>query len=296
MKGVFLVEEKFISYMKDKGLSENSWKSYLNDLRLFKKYYEDSYGEELTNLVHADVSMYSQFLHSHNTSAKTINRKIAALKQYNLFLVEQGIQNNIVIIDKDYIKIHNSMMPKEVPEKQDINKVLHTAARDDDNAERDYCFIAIDVYTGIRESEILGIRLVDLKLDKHCIAIVGKGKKYREVVVNNIVYDAINNYLKIRNEMKTDNPYLFVNQKSVNTTKPMARNYGNRLLNKYKHICKLAKLHPHQLRSYFCTNALHNAGFSIEMVAAQAGHSSLNTTKGYIGSDRESLLDLANKL
>ena len=43
MKGVFLVEEKFICYMKDKGLSENSWKSYLSDLRLFKKYYEDSY-------------------------------------------------------------------------------------------------------------------------------------------------------------------------------------------------------------------------------------------------------------
>ena len=296
MKGVFLVEEKFICYMKDKGLSENSWKSYLSDLRLFKKYYEDSYGEDLTKLVRADVSMYSQYLHSHDISAKTINRKIAAIKQYNLFLVENGFQNDIVVIDKDYIKIHNSMMPKEVPEKQDINKLLHTACKDEKNAERDYCFIAIDVYTGIRESEIISIRLVDVKLDRHCIAIVGKGKKYREVVINDIVYDAIDNYLKIRNEIKTNNPYLFVNQKNINTLKPMARNYGNRLLNKYKDICKLAKLHPHLLRSYFCTNALHNAGYSIEMVAAQAGHSSLNTTKGYIGSDKESLLDLANKL
>ena len=227
MKGVFLVEEKFVCYMKDKGLSENSWKSYLSDLKLFKKYYEDSYGDELTNLVHADISMYSQYLHSHDTSAKTINRKIAAIKQYNLFLVAQGYQSDIVAI-------HNSMIPKEVPEKQDVNKILHTACKDENNAERDFCFIAIDVYTGIRESEILSIRLVDIKLDRHCIAIVGKGKKYREVVINDIVYDAIVNYLNIRNQTKTDNPYLFVNQKSVNTNKPMARNYGNRLLNKYK--------------------------------------------------------------
>ncbi len=290
------MEEKFICYMKDKGLSENSWKSYLSDLKLFKKYYEDSYGEKLTNLVHADICMYTQYLHSHNTSAKTINRKIAALKQYNLFLVEQSFQDNIVILDKDYIKIHNSMMPKIVPEKQVINRVLHTASKDEKNAERDFCFIAIDVYTGIRESEIISIRMIDIKLDKHCIAIVGKGKKYREVVINDIVYDALAAYLKIRNEIKTANPYLFVSQKNINTTKPLARNFGNRLLNKYKDTCKLDKLHPHLLRSYFCTNALHNAGFSIEMVAAQAGHSSLNTTKGYIGSDKESLLDLSNRL
>ena len=296
MKGAFLIMEKFITYMKNNGLSENSYNSYSRDVKLFMKYYEDSYGEELNKLVHADISMYSQYLHSHDISPKTINRKIAALKQYNLFLVEEGIQNNIVVIDKDYIKIHNSMLPKEVPTKQEINKLLHSTCKDEKNADRDYCFVSIYVYTGIRESEILSIRLVDIKLDKHCIAIVGKGKKYREVVINNVVYDAITNYLKIRNSIQTDNPYLFVGQKNKNTKSPLARNYGNRLLNKYKDMCKFAKLYPHLIRSYFCTNALHNAGFSIEMVAAQAGHSSLNTTKGYIGSDKESVLDLANRL
>ena len=50
------------------------------------------------------------------------------------------------------------------------------------------------------------------------------------------------------------------------------------------------------LRAFLCSNALHNVGYTINQVANQAGHSSLNTTKGYIITDREDLLTLANKL
>lgn len=74
------------------------------------------------------------------------------------------------------------------------------------------------------------------------------------------------------------------------------RNFCNRLLNKYKDLCKIDKLHPHLLRAYFCTNALHNAGYTIDQVANQAGHSSLNTTKGYLVTSQEDLVSLANKL
>ena len=52
----------------------------------------------------------------------------------------------------------------------------------------------------------------------------------------------------------------------------------------------------HLLRAFFCSNAFHNAGYTMDQIANQAGHSSLNTTKGYIVTDREDLLTLANKL
>ena len=70
----------------------------------------------------------------------------------------------------------------------------------------------------------------------------------------------------------------------------------NRLLNKYKSLCNIENLHPHLLRAFFCSNALHNAGYSIDQVANQAGHSSLNTTKRYLITDKEDLKVLANKL
>lgn len=290
------MNEKFIDFMKNEGLSENTYNSYANDIKIFKKYYEDSYGEELTQLIHADISMYITYLKNHSSASTTINRKVAAIKQYNLFLINIGVQDSIVIKDKDYIRIQKSMIPKQIPTQQEINKLKHFACRDEKNSKRDYCFISIFVYGGVRESEMVTIRLVDIKLEEKFINIIGKGNKFRQIVINNYMYDAIVEYLEERNDINTDNPYLFIGQKNKNTKKPLNRNFCNRLLDKYKELCKIAKLHPHLLRAFFCSNALHNAGYSIDQVANQAGHSSLNTTKGYLSSTHEDLLTLSNKL
>lgn len=290
------MEEKFLDFMKDNGLSEYTCKSYASDVKIFKRYYLDSYGEELTTLIHADVRMYLSYLSKHNASAKTINRKLAALKQYNLFLINEKVQDNIAILDKDYIKIQTSMIQKKIPTIQEINKLKHFACRDEKRPKRDYCFVSIFIYGGVRESEMVTIRLVDIKLEDKFINIIGKGNKFRQIVINSVMYDAINEYLEERNSIETNNPYLFIGQKNKNTTKPLNRNFCNRLLDKYKNICNIKDLHPHALRAYFCSNALHNAGYSIDQVANQAGHSSLNTTKGYLVTEQEDLVSLANKL
>lgn len=290
------MEEKFLDFMKDNGLSEYTCKSYASDVKIFKRYYLDSYGEELTTLIHADVRMYLSYLSKHNASAKTINRKLAALKQYNLFLINEKVQDNIAILDKDYIKIQTSMIQKKIPSIQEINKLKHFACRDEKRPKRDYCFVSIFIYGGVRESEMVTIRLVDIKLEDKFINIIGKGNKFRQIVINSVMYDAINEYLEERNSIETNNPYLFIGQKNKNTTKPLNRNFCNRLLDKYKNICNIKDLHPHALRAYFCSNALHNAGYSIDQVANQAGHSSLNTTKGYLVTEQEDLVSLANKL
>lgn len=291
------MDEKFIEFMKNEMLSENSCYSYASDVKIFKQYYFDSYGEELVNLIGSDVTMYINYLYKHDSSPKTINRKVAALRQYNLFLKSEGLQNDIVITDKHYKKIQKSMVAKTLPTLQDVNRLIHFACKDEKNPKRDYCFMAIFVYGGLRESEIVAIRLVDIKLEDRFINIIGKGNKFRQVVINNYMYDALVDFLEERKAMNIDSPYLFVGQKTKNNGgKPLNRNFCNRLLNKYKNICKMDKLHPHLLRSYFCTNALHNAGYSIDQVANQAGHSSLNTTKGYLVTTHNDLVTLSNKL
>ena len=290
------MEKEFIEFMKNEGLSENTYNSYASDVKIFKQYYRDSYGEELNELIHADISMYSSYLKKHSIAPTTINRKIAALKTYNLFLIQKGIQDNIAIRDKDYIKVQKSMVKKKIPTEQEINKLKHYACKDEKNAKRDFCFISIFIYGGLRESEIVSIRLVDVKLDEKFLNIIGKGNKFRQVVINNYMYDAIAEYLEERKSINTDNPYLFIGQKNINTKEPLNRNFCNRLLDKYKDLCKIDGLHPHLLRAFFCLNALHKAGYTIDQVANQAGHSSLNTTKGYLVTEQEDLVSLANKL
>lgn len=109
-------------------------------------------------------------------------------------------------------------------------------------------------------------------------------------------YYELVDYLKERIEIKTDNPYLFVTQKNKSTKKPLNRNFCNRLLDKYGEICNIQNLTPHKLRAFFCTHAYYVAGYSMLQVAAQAGHYSLNTTRGYIENKVEDLHSLSNKL
>ena len=290
------MHEKFIEFMKENSLSENTYLSYASDIKLFEKYYEESYGEKLNELIHADVKMYCNYLIKNNIASSTINRKIAAIKEYNLFLIYEGLQKDVVITDKDYIKIQKSMISKTIPTEQEINRLKHFSCRDEKNAKRDYCLITIFIYGGLRESEIIKLRLIDIKLNEKFMNIIGKGNKFRQVVINSSMYDAISEYLDERQAIDTQNPYLFVGQKNKDNKEPLNRNFCNRILNKYKDLCKIEKLHPHMLRSFFCSNALHNAGYSIDQVANQAGHSSLNTTKGYLVTSQEDLISLANKL
>ena len=83
--------DKFIEYMKNEGMAQNTYESYVRDVKLFQKYYEDSYGEELETLTHSDISMYKSYLLNKNMVASTINRKLSSLKLYNQFLIEQNI-------------------------------------------------------------------------------------------------------------------------------------------------------------------------------------------------------------
>ena len=287
----------FKDYMeRELRLLDNSISSYYSDVNLYEKYYKESYDEDFIELVYADVKMYKQHLLNKGISPKTINRKLTALRTYNEFLIKKRIQTDIVIQDRDYIKIQKSKLNNNIISVQDVNKIKHYAAKDIKASKRDFCFISILCYGGLRASEITNIKISDIKLKERELYIVGKGEKFRIVVINNIMYAAITDYLEERLQIKTENPYLFVSQKSVNTMKPVNRNFCNRLLEKYKDLCKLNELYPHLLRHFYGSNALHNAGYTIEQVASQMGHSNINTTQQYLETKKEDMMSLANKL
>lgn len=205
-------------------LSENSISSYYSDVKLYEKYYKDSYDEELNELVYTDVKMYKQYLLNNSTDSKTINRKLTSLRTYNKFLIQEKIQTEMVIKDRDFIKIQKTKLNNNIISVQDVNKIKHYAAKDIKASKRDFCFISILCYGGLRASEITNIKIVDIRLNERELYIVGKGEKFRTVVINNIMYFAIKDYLEERQQINTKNPYLFVSQKSINTKKPVNRN------------------------------------------------------------------------
>ena len=168
-------------------LSENSINSYYSDVKLYEKYYKDSYDEELNELVYADVKMYKQYLLNNSTDSKTINRKLTSLRTYNKFLIQEKIQTEMVIKDRDFIKIQKTKLNNNIISVQDVNKIKHYAAKDIKASKRDFCFISILCYGGLRASEITNIKIGDIRLNERELYIVGKGEKFRTVVINNIM-------------------------------------------------------------------------------------------------------------
>lgn len=187
--------EGFKEFMENElRLSENSINSYYSDVKLYEKYYKESYAEELKELVYADVKMYKQYLLNKSTSPKTINRKLTSLRTYNEFLIQEKLQTEMVIKDRDFIRIQKTKLNNNIISVQDVNKIKHYAAKDIKASKRDFCFISILCYGGLRASEITNIKIGDIRLNERELYIVGKGEKFRTVVINNIMYFAINYY------------------------------------------------------------------------------------------------------
>ena len=286
--------EDFKKYMIKNKLSENTYKSYLLDVKLYINYYKDSYGEDFEKLNSIDIQTYKYYLKNiENQKPVTINRKLNALKKFNEYLVDKGIQNDIVIDKRDYIKIAPNFVKKDAPDEKEINKLIHKAV----DSKRDTCIIILASNGGLRAEEIVNIKLIHVHLEQRFIAIIGKGEKYREVTINDKMYKALQEYLEERLQTNLDNPYLFVGKKSsFYKDKPMSRSIVNRILNKYNVEVKIEDLHPHLLRHYFGSTAYYKAGYSLIQIASQLGHSDIKTTRGYIDNHNKNMLDLSNRL
>ena len=286
--------EDFKNYMIENKLSENTYKSYILDVKLYIKYYKDSYGEDFEKLNSIDIQSYKSYLKNiENQKPSTINRKLNALKKFNEYLVANNIQRDIVIDKRDYIKIAPNFVKKDVPEEKEINKLIHKAGE----SKRDTCIMILASNGGLRAEEIVTIKITHIHLEERFIDIIGKGEKYRQVTINDKMYKALQEYLEERTKINQDNPYLFVGKKSsFYKDKPMSRSIVNRILNKYNVEVKIEDLHPHLLRHYFGSTAYYKAGYSLIQIASQLGHSDIKTTRGYIDNRKKNMLDLSNRL
>ncbi|WP_306644193.1 tyrosine-type recombinase/integrase [Bacillus pseudomycoides] len=152
--------------------------------------------------------------------------------------------------------------------------------------KRNYAIVILLAYTGLRISEALSIKMNDFNLQTgECIIRNGKGEKQRVVLLNSKVIHALRDYLLERKaySVAQQSPYLFISKKR----EKLDRTVVNRIFQSYSEM-----ITPHQLRHFFCTNAIEK-GFSIHEVANQAGHSNIHTTLLYTNPNQ---LQLKNKL
>jgi integrase/recombinase XerD len=241
--------DEFIDFLVQDGKCTNTIKGYVLDIKGFLKWFNNNCGKEFTILIRQNMLDFKTYLqNTKRNNAKTINHKLSSLKKYNEFLLKSGIQDGIIIFDKDMVKIQREYVSltkvSDLETRQFLQAILESGSK------RNYAISVLLAYSGLRISEALNIQIGDYNLEAgECIIRNGKGNKQRTVILNSKVTAAIKEYLLERNSYSTASisNYLFLSKRS----KKIDRTVLNKIFNEYSD-----KVTPHQLRHFFCTNAL----------------------------------------
>jgi len=279
--------ELFLNYLKyEKRYSLNTLTAYENDLDQFilfgKKLVEDFCVEEV------DYHLIRQWIVSlmdNGISAKSVNRKISTLKTFFKFLMREGvIEKNPT--DKIAIPKMGKKLPVFVQEKE-MNRLLDGRFFTEDfEGRRDKAVVSLFYGTGIRLSELVGIRFSDLNLNEKMVKVNGKRDKQRLVPFPLEISTVLTDYITLRNELFPDSGnFLFLTENGD----PVYNKLIYRIVKKQLSlVTTVEKKSPHILRHSYATHLL-NRGADLNAIKELLGHANLAATQIYTHTTFEQL-------
>lgn len=268
----------FISYLRvEKGLSDNTIQSYRRDMGKFSEFAGrrklDTPGIRRTDVVDFLAMLYRKGLDS-----RSVARHLVTIRHFFRFSLLEGF-----IKDDPAATIESPKFRQSLPSFLNVEEVNHLLAQPDLSSIaglRDKAMIELMYSTGLRVSELVGIRVGDVQMEAGCLRCIGKGNKERLVPVGKKALGIVEEYLKqSRPELLGDgsSAFMFINKKG----RPMSRIAFWKLLSEYGRKAGLRKaLTPHMLRHSFATHLL-DRGADLRSVQMMLGHSDISTTQIY---------------
>ena len=200
----------------------------------------------------------------------------------------------VVDLKRDKIRIaYGSEQEVEVYTENEVERLLFYIQDPSKVSLRDKLIVLLLLYTGIRVSELVSIRLKDLDFLTMQLHVVGKGGKIREVPLRSEVVDVAKEYMATerKGHKFSHSEYLLLTQRSGK----MDRDAVNKLLNKHGEYLGIT-MRPHKFRHTFCTRLL-KAGVPLTTTAKIAGHARIQTTAAfYINTSRQDKQDAVDLL
>ena len=270
---------QYIIYMKDLNKATNTITSYVKDINAFLKYNEFPF-----TLTREQITQYKQYLlETRNNDAKSINRALSSLKSYNEFLVREKVQDSVVVLSIDYVKVQKQLTSPTNTTKNEAVKFMEKVKKNE--CPRNYYIVRLLLNTGLRISELLNIELDDINFKKENLKVLGKGSKQRIIPLNKtaleIIKLAIEDRKNYNHAITLDSQFLFLSNKSK--TGKLESSSVERIFNKYSNTITC-----HSLRHVFATNFLEDGG-NIRELQMILGHSSIATTTIYTHPTESSL-------
>ena len=275
-------KNNFLKYIEfEKRYSKHTLISYNTDLTQFLNFLHIEYEiSDVSEISHQIIRSWISSMLDSGISSRSVNRKITTLKSFYKYLMQED-----VVTENPTQKIISPKNVKKLPvfvEKSKMDELLSEIEFPDTfEGERDKLIIDVFYMTGMRLSELLGIRKKDIDFSKSNIRVFGKRNKERIIPLSvNLL-----NQLKKFSEKHKINSCFFVN---FDGKKLSAKNIYN-MVNKYLGmVSSLEKKSPHILRHTFATHMLNN-GADINAIKEILGHANLSATQVYTHNTIEKL-------
>ncbi|MEO1484598.1 MAG: site-specific tyrosine recombinase XerD [Bacteroidota bacterium] len=271
----------------ERGLSENSIKSYRRDVQKLMSFLEV---HQLTeNPVNITSEIVQRFLYetAKDQNPRSQARLISGLKSFFGYLIFENLR------DTDPLELVESpKIGRKLPDTLSLEEIdLLIAAIDlsKPEGERNRAILETLYGCGLRVSELIHLKLSDLFFEEGFIRVIGKGQKQRFVPISdtnqkyiNIYVDLIRSHLTIE---KDSSDIVFLNRHGKKLTRAMIFTIIKNLTEK---IGLKKKVSPHTFRHSFATHLLMN-GADLRAIQQMLGHESITTTEVYVHVNREHL-------
>jgi integrase/recombinase XerD len=274
--------QRFLKYLRiEKGVADNTIQSYRHDLALYCSHLGK------IDVVHAQplhVSGFLKFLYGRKLKPRSATRAFAAVRGLHKFLIlERATSENPTTT------VEQPRWWKPLPNVlslEDVDKLLQAPKTDNVKGLRDCALLEVLYATGLRVSELVGLKMDGINLDMGFVRCMGKGSKERIVPMGASAANAVTKYLAARDRKTTD--YVFLNNRGGK----LSRSGFWRILQAYGREAGIKKrLTPHVLRHSFATHLLER-GADLRAVQTMLGHSNISTTEIYTHVMRERLKEI----
>jgi len=287
--------ESFKHWLFEEGRSPRTIESYGSDIKGFQQFLTEKAVREEQPLSRFSFIRFKEHLMKEEYAVATINKKINSLKVYNDYLRTIGVlSDSIVVLKRDRISIAagSEAVVTSLSEEQ-VEQLLFFVENRNKVSTRNKLIVYLLLYTGVRVSELVSIKLTDIDFLTSHLHVIGKGGKRREIGLKLEVLRLVRAYIREERSESVfhESSYLLVSQRAEKMHRDGVRDW-------LAHISKALefKLHPHLFRHTFCTRLLKR-GVDLTTVSKLAGHSTVNmTAKFYIQTTREEKMDAINRL
>ncbi len=271
--------DQFLTYLQVvKNCSENTTSAYRNDLIQFLHFVsQDIKGWD--QVTKRTLNAYVQSLQERKYASSTVARKVAAVKSFFHFMLDQKILGDDPTATLDSPKVKKRLPQILSPENIEalLEQPLHS---DDSKAVRDKAFLELLYATGMRVSELVSLDVGDVDTERQTVRCSSKGNKQRLLPISERAKDALSNYLERARSALVKDPEeeaLFLNHRGRRLTRQ-----GLWLIIKgYVEAANLGiDVTPHTLRHSFATHLL-NGGAELREVQRLLGHANISTTQIY---------------